>query len=102
MTSELTAPGEDGEPRGELVPFTGAADTHYEVALDDGQAAAEVVHPPGGFGLPAEPRQLRPVVPEHLRSLAGVRKSVIRTGTPRTSNYARMVRVTHHPAGALR
>ena len=68
-------------PGAEVVPFTGAADTHYEVALDDGQAAAEVVHPPGGFGLPAEPGQLRPVIPGHLRTLAGVRKSVIRTGT---------------------
>ena len=57
----------------ELVPYTGATDTHYEVALDDDQAAAGLVHPPGGFGLPAEPGQLRPVVPEHLRTLAGVR-----------------------------
>ena len=66
-------------PGAELVPFTGAADTHYEIALDDGQAAAEVVHPPGGFGLPAEPGQLRPVVPEHLRTLQGVEKAIFST-----------------------
>ena len=78
MTPELTAPGADGEPRGELVPFTGAADTHYEVALDDDQAPAELVHPPGGFGLPAEPGQLRPVIPEHLRTVAGAAKSARR------------------------
>ena len=68
----MTEPQDTPQPGGELVPFTGAADTHYEVALDDGQAAAEVVHPPGGFGLPAEPGQLRPVIPEHLRTPAGV------------------------------
>jgi hypothetical protein len=68
-------------PGGELVPYTGAADTHYEIALDDVQAAAEVVHPPGGFGLPAEPGQLRPVVPEHLRTLRGVEKAIFSTCT---------------------
>lgn len=76
----MTEPQDQAQaPGGELVPFTGATDTHYEVALDDQAPAAEVVHPPGGFGLPAEPGQLRPVVPEHLRTMQGISRSARRT-----------------------
>jgi hypothetical protein len=85
--SELPAPGEeDGEPHGELVPFPGtppapATDTSYEIALDeDPVPAAELVHAGDGIALPARPGELRPVIPSHLRTLAGVRAAAARHG----------------------
>ena len=59
MTSEPTAPREENELHGEVVPFTGtpavpAADTSYEIALDEDPApAVELVH--GGDGSPCQP-----------------------------------------------
>ena len=85
--TEPTAPAEDNdEPGGELVPFPGApvvpaSDTSYEIALDDGPAAAaELVHPGDGIALPARPGERRPIVPGHLRTLAGVRSTAARHG----------------------
>ena len=83
--AEQTAPREQNEPRGELVPFPGApavpaADTSYEIALDDGTAAAEPVNRGEGIPLPARPGERRPVIPEHLRTWAGVRGTAARHG----------------------
>src|SRR5438034_10122088 len=88
--SEPTAPRDENEPQqepgGELVPFPGvpavpAADTSYEVALDDGAAAAaEPVHHGEGLALPARDGERRPVIPGHLRTWAGVRGTAARHG----------------------
>jgi hypothetical protein len=86
--AEPTAPAEDGEPGGELVPFPGAppvpaTDTSYEIALDDAPAAAaavEPVHGGAGIPLPSRPGELRPVIPEHLRTWDGVQATAARHG----------------------
>ena len=86
MTSEPTSPSEDREPRGELVPFPGvpavpAADTSYEIPLDEGPApGAELVHQGDGFALPSRAGERRPVIPVHLRTWGGVRKTAARHG----------------------
>ena len=89
---EPTAPRDEDEPRrddapgGELVPFPGApavpaADTSYEITLDDGTApAAEPVHHGEGIPLPARPGERRPVIPAHLRTWPGVRGAAARHG----------------------
>jgi hypothetical protein len=84
--SEPTASAEENELRGELVPFPGApavpaADTSYEIALDEDPApGAELVHGGDGIALPARPGERRPVIPEHLRTWAGVRGAAGRHG----------------------
>ena len=84
--SELITPAPDENgPGGELVPFPGtpapAADTSYEIALDDGPAAAAgPVHHGEGIALPARPGERRPVIPGHLRTWAGVRGTAARHG----------------------
>ena len=78
--------GQDQEHRGELVPFPGvpavpAADTSYEITLDESAAAAaEPVHHGEGIALPARPGERRPVIPEHLRTWPGVRGTAARHG----------------------
>ena len=85
--SEPTAPQEQNKQlRGELVPLRAvpavpAADTSYEIALDEDPApAAELVHAGEGFALPSRPGQRSPVIPEHLRTWAGVRSTASRHG----------------------
>jgi hypothetical protein len=81
--AEQTAPMEENsEPGGELVPFTGAQDTSYEIVLDDGPVPAELVHSGEGIALPARPGERRPVIPGHLRTWAGVRSTAARHGGP--------------------
>ena len=85
MTSEPTAPREENELHGQVVPFTGApvpaADTSYEIALDeDPSPAVELVHGGDGIALPARPAERRPVIPGHLRTWAGVRGTPARHG----------------------
>ena len=86
MSSEPSAPREDREPGAELVPFPGvpavpAADTSYEIALDEDPApVAELVHSGDGFALPARPGVRLPVIPEHLRTWGGVRATAARHG----------------------
>src|SRR5690242_6553595 len=85
--SEPTAPREDSsEPRGELVPFPGApavpaADTSYEITLDEAPAGpAELVHQGDGIPLPARDGERRPVIPRHLRTWSGIRGAARRHG----------------------
>jgi len=76
MTSEPTgAPGDDGEPDAEVIPFK--RDTSYEHPLDDDDEAEAVpVHGPGGIPLPRLGGERRPVVPEHLRTWSGARRHI--------------------------
>jgi hypothetical protein len=85
--SEPAAPREENpEPGGELVPFPGVpaapgADTSYEITLDEEEAPpAGPVHSGEGIALPARPGERRPVIPSHLRTLAGVRGTAARHG----------------------
>ena len=79
MPEPNTPREEDDGPGGELVPFPAvppvpAADTSYEIALDDGPTGpVEPVHSGDGIALPARPGERRPIVPGHLRD----RKSVV-------------------------
>ncbi|MQA96599.1 MAG: cell division protein FtsK [Streptosporangiales bacterium] len=76
-------------PGGDLVPFTGQTgpeaetvaplDVSFEVELDsDGPGRAEPVDDGLGFVLPDTEGDAYPVVPEHLRSLWGIRDAVAR------------------------
>ena len=81
----------DGEHSAEIVPFPGqpetirASDIHYELAIDDEPAPAPAVlvdpSPPAGI-------MLRPVIPEHLQTIAGVKLAATRF-TLRQSHRAR-------------
>jgi S-DNA-T family DNA segregation ATPase FtsK/SpoIIIE len=80
-----TEPAE-GQPGAEVVPLhpdvLAAADTSYEIDLDDGQPARAAVpvdppHMPAAAG-PAPSRL--PVLPDHLRGLDGMRRAALRTG----------------------
>jgi hypothetical protein len=65
----------DDRTRGELA----ALDTSYEIALDDEpDGKPGPVHAGDGLPLAAEPGDRLPVVPEHLRTVAGVRSAVVR------------------------
>src|SRR4051812_22955743 len=85
-TPDENGPRDEHGPGGELVPFPGtpavpAADTSYEIALDDGAAGtAEPVHHGDGIALPARPGERRPVIPGHLRTWKGVRGAAARHG----------------------
>ena len=53
----------------------------YEIALDEDPApGAELVHGGDGIALPTRPGERRPVIPEHLRTWAGVRGTAARHG----------------------
>ena len=81
------------EPGGELVPFprqpadpapdmpAAASDTSFEVELDDEPAAKpEPVDAGEGIVLPDPDGEHYPVIPEHLRSLAGIGEALARHG----------------------
>ena len=58
---------------GEVEPKS--SDTSYEVALDDDEAAPEPVHEGGALAVLPDAVARLPVIPEHLRTLEGVRKA---------------------------
>jgi DNA segregation ATPase FtsK/SpoIIIE, S-DNA-T family len=86
MSDPIEQQEPDQEPHGELVPFPSApavpaADTSYEIALDQDPApAAELVHGGDGIPLPARPGERRPVIPGRLRTWTGVRATAARHG----------------------
>ena len=64
-------------PAGDLEPL----DTSYEVALDDApDGIAGPVHPGAGLPMPAVPAARLPVIPVHLRTVAGWRTAARRHG----------------------
>lgn len=54
----------------------------FEHALDDDPDEPQLIHPPGGFGLPVPDPDRRPVVPPALRSLKTARKELARRSEP--------------------
>ena len=82
------------EPGGEVVPFPrqpdgpaapdtpdSTSDTSFEIQLDDGPAAKpQPVDAGEGIVLPDPDGEAYPVIPEHLRSLAGIGEALSRHG----------------------
>ena len=79
--SEPTAPRDENEPGGELVPFPGTpADTSYEVDLGDEPGQPAPVHDGAGIELAPDEAARLPVVPRHLRTPAGVAAALAARG----------------------
>lgn len=71
MTDNLPAVPEEPDDTPAL-----SADTSYEIALDDAPGPLEPVHAGDGLPLPPEEAARLPVIPQHLRTAAGVRSAV--------------------------
>lgn len=69
-------PGEAGPPEVPEVVVTVPRDTSFEHALDEPQGRPEVVHDDAGHELPSLGGERRPIVPEHLRTWAGIWRTV--------------------------
>lgn len=75
----------DSQPGGELVPAEphgeAVADTSYEIALDDEpEGEPEPVHDGQAVALLPLDGERRAIVPAHLRTVSGVRDTVVRAG----------------------
>src|ERR1700677_3294897 len=70
-----TSHGEDPEP---LVPELHLVprDTSFEHPLDETAGKPEPVHDGDGIEIPRLGGERKPIVPEHLRTLAGIRSTV--------------------------
>lgn len=76
MSSEPTDPlADDAEPDAEVIPIR--RDTSYEHPLDDDEEEAEPVLA-APIPLPRAGGDRRPVIPEHLRTWPGIRKTAAR------------------------
>jgi DNA segregation ATPase FtsK/SpoIIIE, S-DNA-T family len=92
MTTTPTTPEpDDREPGGEIVPFprqpqtpgagtAGTSDTSFEIQLDDDPGKPEPVDAGEGIVLPDPDGEAYPVIPEHLRSPAGIAEALARHG----------------------
>jgi DNA segregation ATPase FtsK/SpoIIIE, S-DNA-T family len=78
MAAIIEAPQPDpGDDAPEVLPAV-RADTSYEIHLDDHQAGKPKA--PLYVDMTPQPGELVPVIPPHLRSLAGIRKAAARHG----------------------
>jgi hypothetical protein len=69
-------PGDGGKPDAEVIPIK--RDTSFEHPLDDGAPAPVPVHDGDGIAIPKLGGERLPIVPEHLRTLAGIRSAAYR------------------------
>jgi hypothetical protein len=71
-----TKAGDEKTPGAELIPLRTSHDSSYEIELDDEPEEAQKIIE--GIPLPPLASERREIIPKHLRTLAGIKKTAAR------------------------